>query len=95
MEKNWLERTELLLKTESLNKLKSANILVVGLGGVGSYATEYLVRSGIGNITIVDGDVIDITNINRQLPALFSTIGKSKVDVLADRILDINQKVLI
>ena len=86
----WQERTELLFKKEGLDKLKSSNILVVGLGGVGSFAAEFLVRAGIGKMTIVDGDTVDITNINRQLPALHSTIGKSKVTVVGDRLLDIN-----
>lgn len=91
MEK-WQERASLLLKEEGLKKLHNANILVVGLGGVGSFAAEFLVRAGIGKITIVDGDTIDITNINRQLPALHSTVGKTKVQVVANRLLDINPK---
>ena len=93
MQKEWLERTELLIKEEGIKRLQSANILIVGLGGVGSFAAEFLVRSGIGNLTIVDGDTVDITNINRQLPALNSTIGKNKTDVVAERILDINPKI--
>lgn len=88
--KNWLERTELLIKPSGIEKLKSANILVVGLGGVGSFAAEFIARSGVGKMTIVDGDVFDITNLNRQLPALQSTIGKSKAEVLAARLKDIN-----
>ncbi len=87
---NWLDRTELLLKKDKLEKLKKANILIVGLGGVGSYAAEFLVRSGIGKMTIVDGDRIEITNINRQLPALHSTVGQYKTDVMANRLRDIN-----
>ena len=86
----WQERAELLFKEEGINKLKNANLLVVGLGGVGSFAAEFLVRAGIGKLTIVDGDTVDITNINRQLPALHSTIGKSKVEIVASRLLDIN-----
>ena len=93
MQSEWLQRTELLVKEEGIEKLLSANILIVGLGGVGSFAAEFLVRSGIGNLTIVDGDTVDITNINRQLPALNSTIGKNKTDVVAERILDINPKI--
>ena len=88
----WQERASLLFKEEGLQKLKKANVLVVGVGGVGSFAAEFLVRAGIGNLTIVDGDVVDITNINRQLPALHSTIGLSKIDVVGDRLLDINPK---
>lgn len=90
MDKKWLERTELLIKSEGTEKLQKANILVVGLGGVGSFAAEFLARAGVGNMTIIDGDTVDITNINRQLPALQSTIGKHKVDVVSERLLDIN-----
>lgn len=90
---DWLQRSELLIKTKGLEKLKDSKILVVGLGGVGSFAAEFLARAGVGNLTIVDGDVVDITNVNRQLPALQSTVGKNKVEVVAERILDINPKV--
>ena len=93
MQNEWLQRTELLVKEEGIERLQSANILIVGLGGVGSFAAEFLVRSGIGNLTIVDGDTVDITNINRQLPALNSTIGKNKTDVVTKRILDINPEI--
>ena len=93
MQSEWLQRTELLIKEEGTERLQNANILIVGLGGVGSFAAEFLVRSGIGNLTIVDGDTVDITNINRQLPALNSTIGKNKTDVVAERILDINPEI--
>jgi len=86
----WQERAALLFKEEGLQNLKNATVLVVGLGGVGSFAAEFLVRAGVGNLTIVDGDVVDITNINRQLPALHSTIGISKVSVVGSRLLDIN-----
>lgn len=86
----WKERAELLFKEEGINKLEKANVLVVGLGGVGSFAAEFLVRAGVGSITIVDGDTVDITNINRQLPALHSTVGKPKVAIVGDRLLDIN-----
>jgi len=90
MDVNWLERTELLINKEGQEKLINSNILLVGLGGVGSFAAEFLVRAGIGNMTIVDGDDVDLTNINRQLPALHSTIGKMKADIVAERLLDIN-----
>jgi len=93
MQSEWLQRTELLVKEEGIERLQSSNILIVGLGGVGSFAAEFLARSGIGNLTIVDGDTVDITNINRQLPALNSTIGKNKTDVVAERILDINPEI--
>lgn len=92
MDKYWLERTELLIKEDGLEKLNKASVLVVGLGGVGSFAAEFLARAGVGNMTIVDGDTVDITNINRQLPALHSTVGKHKVEVVAERLLDINPK---
>lgn len=92
MQKNWLERTELLIKENGIEKLQNANLLIVGLGGVGSFAAEFLARAGVGKMTIVDGDTVDITNINRQLPALHSTIGKSKVEIVAERLLDINPK---
>ena len=93
MQSEWLQRTKLLVKEEGIKRLQNANILIVGLGGVGSFAAEFLVRSGIGNLTIVDGDTVDITNINRQLPALNSTIGKNKTDVVGERILDINPEI--
>ena len=93
MKKNWLERTELLIKEHGSTKLQNANVLLVGLGGVGSFAAEFLARAGIGKLTIVDGDVVDITNINRQLPALHSTIGQSKAELVAERLKDINPDV--
>lgn len=90
MDKVWLERTELLIKEAGIEKLNKAAVLVVGLGGVGSFAAEFLARAGVGKMTIVDGDTVDITNINRQLPALHSTVGKHKVDVVSERLMDIN-----
>ncbi|MBA5791844.1 tRNA threonylcarbamoyladenosine dehydratase [Flavobacterium sp. xlx-214] len=86
----WQERAELLFKPEGLQVLKNANVLIVGLGGVGSFAAEFIARAGVGNITIVDGDTVDITNINRQLPALHSTVNLPKVDVVGNRLMDIN-----
>lgn len=86
----WQERAELLFKEEGLQTLKKSNVLVVGLGGVGSFAAEFIARAGVGNMTIVDGDTVDITNINRQLPALHSTVGKPKVEIVGDRLMDIN-----
>ena len=88
--KKWLQRTQLLITQENIDKLQNTNVLLVGLGGVGSYAAEFLVRSGIGTITIVDGDIVDETNINRQLPATYKTIGKAKVEIMKDRLLSIN-----
>ncbi|WP_440880161.1 tRNA threonylcarbamoyladenosine dehydratase [Tenacibaculum sp. C7A-26P2] len=90
---SWLERTELLVGTEGLKKIKNANILIVGLGGVGSFAAEFIVRAGVNKLTIVDGDIFDETNKNRQLPALNSTIGKSKAFIMAERIKDINSNI--
>ena len=86
----WQERAELLFKAEGLQNLKNSKVLVVGVGGVGSFAAEFLARAGVGNLTIVDGDVVDITNVNRQLPALHSTEGMPKVHVVGDRLIDIN-----
>ena len=90
MNLDWLERTELLIGKEQLVKLSQTNVLVVGLGGVGSFAAEFICRAGIGKMTIIDGDTVDPTNKNRQLPALNSTIGLSKASVMANRFLDIN-----
>lgn len=87
---SFLDRTELLIGDSGIEKLNKSNIILFGCGGVGGYIAEMLVRSGVGNITIVDFDNVDITNINRQIIALHSTIGKSKVSVLKDRLLDIN-----
>jgi len=86
----WSERAELLFKKEGLERLRNSNVLIVGVGGVGSFAAEFIARAGVGKMTIVDGDVVDITNINRQLPALHSTVGMPKIDVVGDRLLDIN-----
>lgn len=83
-------RTERLIGKDALQKLKNSNIIIFGLGGVGSYTAEALARSGIGKMTVVDKDTVDITNINRQLYALRSTVGKPKAEVARERILDIN-----
>lgn len=90
---DWLERTELLVGSNNLKKLKAANVLVVGLGGVGAYAAEELCRAGIGKMTIADGDVVEPSNRNRQLPALVSTTGKPKAEILAARFKDINPEI--
>ena len=87
---HWLQRTDLLVGAEKMEQLSKLHILIIGLGGVGSFAAEFLTRAGVGNLTIVDGDTVDTTNINRQLPALHSTVGKNKTDVMADRMRDIN-----
>lgn len=86
-------RTEFIIGEEGLNILKSSKVAVFGIGGVGGYTVEALVRSGIGAIDIIDNDTVSVTNINRQIYALHSTIGKSKVEVAQERILDINPDV--
>ncbi|SCJ20645.1 Sulfur carrier protein ThiS adenylyltransferase [uncultured Clostridium sp.] len=90
MDKNFRTRTALIVGNEGVEKLKNSNVLIFGVGGVGSFAAEAIARAGVGKMTIVDFDDVDITNINRQLPALHSTVGKDKVDVMKERILDIN-----
>jgi len=91
--KSVYDRTEKLLGAEKLCKLKSSKVLVFGLGGVGGHIVEALARTGIGNIGIVDYDVVDITNANRQIIALNSTLGKYKADAFKDRIFDINSTI--
>lgn len=93
MEENWCSRTELLLGREGLNKLRRAHVLVVGLGGVGAPLAEHLCRSGIGEMTIVDGDKIHESNRNRQLLALTSTNDHYKTEVLAGRFREINPEI--
>ena len=87
---DWKSRTVLLLGEERVNYLAGCHVLVVGLGGVGAYAAEQLCRAGIGKMTIVDSDNVQESNINRQLPALTSTVGKLKTEVVGSRLLDIN-----
>ena len=86
----WLSRSELLVGKEGIDILQNAHVLVVGLGGVGSFAAEYICRSGVGEMTIVDGDVVDPTNRNRQLPALATNHGESKAEIMAERLMAIN-----
>lgn len=93
MNDKYKERTKIVIGQDGIDLLRNANILVFGIGGVGSYVVEGLVRAGIGNLTIVDFDTVDITNINRQIPALHSTIGMNKTDVLEKRIKDINPEI--
>ncbi len=90
MEQSQFLRSEMILGKESTENLKNKNVILFGLGGVGSYTAEALARAGIGRLTIVDNDFVSVTNINRQLCALHSTVGKAKVDVVKERILDIN-----
>ena len=87
---DWRQRTRLLLGEEKMERLQQAHVLVVGLGGVGAYAAEMICRAGVGRMTIVDADTVQPTNINRQLPALHSTMGREKAEVLAARFKDIN-----
>ena len=90
---SWLSRTELLIGRTSLEKLAQSHVMVVGLGGVGSFAAEFIARSGIGKMTIIDGDVVDPTNRNRQLPALATNHGESKAEIMAERIKAINPEI--
>lgn len=90
---SWTERTELLLGEEKLNILRNAHVLVVGLGGVGAYAAEMIARAGVGRMTIADADTVGVSNINRQLLALNSTIGREKSAVMAERLRDINPQI--
>ena len=90
---DWKQRTRLLLGEEKSERLRQAHVLVVGVGGVGAYAAEMLCRAGVGRLTLVDADTVQRTNINRQLPALHSTLGQPKVEVLAARFRDINPEV--
>lgn len=87
---NWLSRSALLVGNEGIGLLQQKHVLVVGLGGVGSFAAEFICRSGVGEMTIVDGDVVDPTNRNRQLPALATNHGQSKADIMQERLLAIN-----
>lgn len=87
---SWLSRTELLIGKEKLGKLAQSHVMVVGLGGVGSFAAEYIARAGVGKMTIIDGDVVDPTNRNRQLPALSTNHGVSKAEIMAERLSAIN-----
>lgn len=89
----WMKRTRLLVGEDGLNKLTAAHVLIAGMGGVGSFAAEFIARAGIGKMTIIDGDVVDPTNRNRQLPALATTHGLSKVQLMKQRILQINPEV--
>lgn len=92
MEPHSFSRSELLIGSESLNKLKQSHVAVFGVGGVGTFAVEALTRTGVGKFTLIDNDHICITNVNRQIHATMSTIGRSKVEVMKERILDINPR---
>ncbi|MCF3110412.1 tRNA threonylcarbamoyladenosine dehydratase [Niabella sp. CC-SYL272] len=92
---SWLSRTTLLIGEENLQKLTKAHVLIVGLGGVGSFAAEFVCRSGVGTMTIIDGDVVDPSNRNRQLPALATNHGQSKADIMSDRLQAINPELTL
>jgi tRNA threonylcarbamoyladenosine dehydratase len=94
-DQSWLSRTELLIGAEALHKLDKAHVLVLGMGGVGSFAAEFIARSGVGKMTIVDGDVVDPSNRNRQLPALATNHGESKVEIMANRLKAINPELAL
>jgi tRNA A37 threonylcarbamoyladenosine dehydratase len=93
MDTSWLSRTELLIGEENLRHLTTQHVMVVGLGGVGSFAAEFIARSGIGKMTIIDGDVVDPTNRNRQLPALATNHGVSKALIMEERLKAINPEI--
>lgn len=87
---DWTQRTRLLLGDEKMERLQQAHVLMVGLGGVGAYAAEMIARAGVGRMTLVDGDTVQPSNLNRQLPALCSTLQQPKAQLVADRLRDIN-----
>ena len=93
MKESWTDRTELLLGSDKMQCLRDAHVLVVGVGGVGAYAAEMLCRAGVGEMTLIDADTVQPTNINRQLPATHATLGRPKVEVLAERFRDINPEI--
>lgn len=95
MKEHWTDRTELLLGKDKMLRLRDAHVLVVGVGGVGAYAAEMLCRAGVGTLTLVDADTVQPTNINRQLPATHATLGRPKVEVLAERFHDINPDIRV
>jgi hypothetical protein len=92
---SWLSRSELLIGPQGIQALQAAHVLIVGLGGVGSFAAEFIARAGVGTMTIVDGDVVDPSNRNRQLPALATNHGVAKVKIMAERLLAINPELIL
>ncbi len=95
MKESWISRTELLIGTEAVDKLKKAKVAVYGIGGVGSFVVEGLARAGIGNLVLIDPDVILPSNINRQIHAYHETIGRKKIEVMKERILKINPELIV
>ena len=92
MEQHSLTRTELVIGTDGLNKLRNSRVIVFGVGGVGGFAVEALARAGVGEITIVDNDTVSLTNLNRQIIATYDTIDKYKVDIMEERIHSISKE---
>ena len=90
MQEKWNQRTEMLIGKEAVQKLEKAKVAVFGIGGVGSFVVEGLIRAGVGNLVLIDPDDISITNLNRQIHATHSTIGKSKVEIMRECVLNIN-----
>jgi tRNA A37 threonylcarbamoyladenosine dehydratase len=86
----WMSRSQLMLGDEKVEQINSKNVLIVGLGGVGGICAEMIARAGVGKMTIIDADVVDLSNCNRQIPALHSTAGKLKAEIMAERLKDIN-----
>lgn len=95
MEERWTSRTELLIGKEAVKKLGKAKVAIYGIGGVGSFVVEGLARAGIGHLILVDNDIISISNLNRQIHATRQTIGKRKIDVMKQRILEINPELVV
>ncbi|MBP7166309.1 MAG: tRNA threonylcarbamoyladenosine dehydratase [Bacteroidia bacterium] len=95
LDRKWLSRTALITGDEGLDRLAAAHVIVIGLGGVGSYAAEFIARSGVGEMTIVDGDDVEASNRNRQLPALATTEGQSKALIMEERLKAINPEIKI
>lgn len=96
MEKEWIfQRSELLLGKAKIERLSHSSVLIVGVGGVGAFAAEFIARAGVGSLTVVDGDCVETTNRNRQLLALESTMGQPKVEVMRQRLLDINPEISV
>ncbi len=95
MEEKWNSRTEILLGKDKLNKLEKSKVIIYGIGGVGSFAVEALVRAGIGHVVLVDNDTISISNLNRQIHSNINNVGKNKVDEMKKRILEINPDIIV
>ena len=95
MEEKWNSRTEILLGKDKLNKLEKSKVIIYGIGGVGSFVVEALVRAGIGHVVLVDNDTISISNLNRQIHSNINNVGKNKVDEMKKRILEINPDIIV